>query len=215
MPIERIEHALSLHPTFARPYEARGELLVAQGRVHDAVDAFRKALELDPKRQNTRMRLGQLLLILGEVDEAQALKSEFMGLDQDNQDIAKAAELEKQEKFADAEKIYRRILTRHPDNASAMRLWARLGVQEKRYAEAEKLLQQAVKVAPGFSRAWSDLCGAQLEQEKYENAAGSARQLTRLKPDSADGHVSLAAVAGGSWEIHADAVEGITTMRSK
>ena len=166
--------------------------------MHDAVDAYRKALELDPKRQNTRMRLGQLLLILGEVDEAQALKSEFMGLDQDNQDIAKAAELEKQEKFADAEKIYRRILTRHPDNASAMRLWARLGVQEKRYAEAEKLLQQAVKVAPGFSRAWSDLCGAQLEQEKYENAAGSARQLTRLKPGSADGHVSLAAVASAA-----------------
>ena len=194
----RIELAHTLYPDFSRPYEARGELLAAQGQVHDAVDAFRKALELDPRRHHARVRLGQLLLILGEVDEAQALKSEFMELDQDNQDIAKAAELEKQEKFADAEKIYRRILTRHPDNASAMRLWARLGVQEKRYAEAEKLLQQAVKVAPGFSRAWSDLCGAQLEQEKYDNATESARQLTRLKPDSADGHVWLATVTAAA-----------------
>ena len=203
---ERIEHARTLYPKFARPHEARAELLVAQGRVHDAVDAYRKALELDPKRQQTRMRLGQLLLILGEVDEAQALKSQFMELDQDNLDIAEAAEFEKQEKFADAEKLYRRILTRHPDNVSAMRQWARLGIKEKRYAEAEMLLRQAVKVAPGFSRAWSDLCGAQLEQEHYDSAAESARQLTRLKPDSADGHVSLAAVAAAAGNFD-DAVE--------
>ncbi len=202
---ERIERARLLYPKFARPHEARGELLAAQGRVHDAVDALRKALELDPKRQHIRVRLGQLLLILGEVDEAQALKSEFMEFDQDNRDIAKAAELEKQEKYADAEKIYRGILTRHPNNVSAMRLWARLGVQEKRYAEAETLLRQAVKVAPAFSAAWSDLCGAQLEQEKYDQAAESARQLTRLQPNSADGHIWLAAVTAAAGN-HAAAV---------
>ena len=184
----------------------RGELLAAQGQVHDAVDALRKALVLDPKRQPARVRLGQLLLILGEVDEARALKSEFMEFDQDNQDIARAAELEKQEKFPDAEKLYRRILTRHPDNVSAMRLWARLGVKEKRYAEAELLLQQAVKVAPGFSLAWSDLCGAQLEQEKYDHAIESARQLTKLKPDSADGHIWLGATAAAAGNFD-DAVE--------
>ena len=202
---ERIERATALYPSFARPHEARGELLAAQGLVQDAVDAFRKALELDPKRQQARVRLGQLLLVLGELDEAQALKSEFMAFDQDNQDIAKAGELEKQEKFAEAEKIYRRILTRHPDNVTAMRLWARLGIQEKRYAEAEPLLRQAVKVAPGFTGAWSDLCGAQFEQEKYQQAADSARQLTRLNPGSAEGHVWLAAVAAAEGS-HADAV---------
>ena len=202
---ERIERATALYPSFARPHEARGELLAAQGLVQDAVDAFRKALELDPKRQQARVRLGQLLLVLGELDETQALKSEFMAFDQDNQDIAKAGELEKQEKFAEAEKIYRRILTRHPDNVTAMRLWARLGIQEKRYGEAEPLLRQAVKVAPGFTGAWSDLCGAQFEQEKYQQAADSARQLTRLNPGSAEGHVWLAAVAAAEGG-HADAV---------
>ena len=202
---ERIERATALYPSFARPHEARGELLAAQGLVQDAVDAFRKALELDPKRQQARVRLGQLLLVLGELDEAQALKSEFMEFDQDNQDIAKAGELEKQEKFAEAERIYRRILTRHPDNVTAMRLWARLGIQEKRYGEAEPLLRQAVKVAPGFTGAWSDLCGAQFEQEKYQQAADSARQLTRLNPGSAEGHVWLAAVAAAQGS-HADAV---------
>lgn len=195
----RIERALAIYPQFARPYEARGELYLAKGELHDAADAFQKAIKLDPQRQHSRIKLGQVLLVMGRVDEAEALKTEFMQVDEDNRDIAKAAELEKQKDFAGAEKIYRRILIRHPDNVSAMRLWARLGTQEKRYAEAEALLRQAVKVAPDFSRAWSDLCGVQLEQEKYGDVVKSAQRLIKLKPKSADGHIWLAAgtAAGG------------------
>jgi tetratricopeptide (TPR) repeat protein len=202
----RLERAQSLYPKFARPYEARGELLMAKGEAHDAADAFRKALELDPKRQRARMKLGQLLLVLGQVEEAEALKSEFMKLDEDNREIAKAAEFEKQEKYAEAEKIYRKILTRHPDNVSAMRLWAALGIREKRYPEAEALLEQAVKVAPGFSRAWSDLCQVQLEQEKHADTIRSAGALIKLKRYSADGHIWLAAATAASGN-HADAIE--------
>ena len=145
-------------------------------------------------------------MVMGRVDEAEALKTEFMQVDEDNRDIAQAVELEKQKDFAGAEKIYRKILTRHPDNVSAMRLWARLGSQEKRYPEAEAFLQQAVKVAPGFSRAWSDLCGVQLEQEKYDDVIESAKQLIKLKPRSADGYIWLAAGTAASGD-HAGAVE--------
>ena len=128
--------------------------------------------------------LGQVFMFMGRVDDAEALKTEFMELDEDNRDIAVAADLEKEEKFAEAEKIYRKILMRHPDNVSAMRLWAQLGIREKRYREAERLLQQAVKVAPGFSRAWADLCGMQLQQEKFEDVIKSAKKLVKLKPRS-------------------------------
>ena len=57
-------------------------------------------------------------------------------------------------------------------SVSAMRLWALLGIKQKRFAEAEKFLRQAVKVAPEFGRAWNDLCGVQLEQENYDDRCG-------------------------------------------
>ena len=189
----RIDRAMGLYPKFASPFEARGELCLATGDLHDAAEAFREALNRDPKLRRARIKLGQALIMLGRVDEAEALKSEFVELDDDNRDIARAVELEKDEQFAEAEKIYRRILTRNPGNVSAMRLWAALGIREKRYPEAEALLRQAVKVAPGFSRAWSDLCGAQLEQEKFDEVIENAKQLIKLNPNSAEGHVWLAA----------------------
>ena len=209
----RIDQAISLYPEWSRPHEVRGELLLAKGNLPDAAENFRQALKLDPKRQRSRMKLGQVLMILGRVEEARALKDEFLELSQDNQDIDKAAALEKEEKFAEAEQIYRQILTRHPDNVSAMRLWALLGIRQKRFAEAEVLLQQAVQVAPGFSRAMDTLCSVQLEQEKFDDAIKSAKKLIKLEPRSADGHIWLAAAnaaAGnhvGAVEIYDNALE--------
>jgi tetratricopeptide (TPR) repeat protein len=81
-----------------------------------------------------------------------------------------------------------------------MRLWARLGIREKRYPEAEALLQEAVRIAPGFSRAWSELCGVQLEQEKYDAVIESAKQLIKLKPKSAEGYIWLGAGTAASGD---------------
>ena len=202
----RIDQALSIYPEWAQPHEVHGEIWLAKGNLPDAAIAFQQALKLDPKRQRSRMKLGQVLMVMGRVDEAQALKDEFMELSQDNQDIAKAAELVKQEKLAEAEQIYRKILTRHPDNVSAMRLWARLGIEQKRFADAEVFLRKAVEVAPDFSRAWADLCSVQLEQEKFEDVINSAGALIKLNPRSADGHVWLAAATAASGD-HSAAVE--------
>ncbi len=203
---ERIEQALSICPEFARPYEVRGDLLLAQGRASAAVEAFHQSLKLDPKRQGVRMKLGPVLMALGRVEEARALKTEFVQSDQDHKDIAAAAKLEKEEKYEEAEKLYREILIRHPDNVSAMRLWARLGSKQKQFAGAEVLLRQAVGLAPDFKRAWSDLCQAQFEQEKIDDTIESARRLIKLGPHSPDGHIWLA-VACAAAGRHEDALE--------
>jgi len=202
----RIEQALSIFPEFARAHEVRGDLLLAQGQPAAAAEALQQALKLDPKRQGIHMKLGPVLMRLGRVEEARALKSEIIDSSQDNKDIARAAELEEEEKYEEAEKLYREILIRNPDSVSAMRLWALLGIKQKRYAGAEVLLQQAVEVAPAFNRAWADLCGVQLEQEKYDDVIESAKQLIKLKPRSTDAHIWLASATAASGN-HNDAIE--------
>jgi tetratricopeptide (TPR) repeat protein len=203
---ERIERALSIFPEFQRAHEVRGELLLEKGELPAAAEEFQQALKLDPKRQRTRMKLGRILMRMGRVEEARSLKGEFMELSQDNKDISKAAELEKEEKFAEAEKLYRQILTRHPDNVSAMRLWARLGIQQKQYASAEVLLKQALELAPSFGRAWADLVTVQYEQEKSEDAVRSAKKLIKLDPRVANGHLLLGS-AYASAGHYQDALE--------
>jgi tetratricopeptide (TPR) repeat protein len=202
----RIERALSIFPEFERAYEVRGELLLAKGELPAAAEAFQQAVNLNPKRQQTRMKLGQVFMRLGRAEEARALKGEIMEFSQDNKDIAKAAELEKEEKLDEAERLYRQILTRDPDNVSAMRLWAGLGIKQKRYADAEVILKQAVEVAPGFSRAWTDLVTVQYEQEKFADSIKSAKRLIKLEPRVPNGHLLLASAFAAAGH-HQDAVE--------
>jgi tetratricopeptide (TPR) repeat protein len=202
----RIDEALSIYPEFARAHEVSGDLLLAQGYPTAAAEAFQQSLTLDPEQQRVRMKLGPVFMVLGRVEEARALKTEVIDSSLDNKDIAKAAELEEEEKFAEAEELYREILIRHPDNVAAMRLWARLGVRQKQYASAEVLLLQAVEVAPGFKRAWADLCSVQIEREKFDETIESAKRLIKLRPGSPDGHIWLAAAFAATGR-HEDALE--------
>lgn len=200
-----IDKALSLFPEFERAHEARGDLLIAKGELPAASEAFEEALRLDPSRQPTRMKLGRLFMRMGHVDKARALRGEFLRLGQDNQDIVRAVNLEKEEKLVEAERIYRDILRRHPDNVSAMRLWARLGTRQQRYQDAEVLLKRAVEVAPDFNQAWADLVTVQYEQQKLEEAAESAKRLIRLDPRVPNGYLLLAS-ARASAGFHHDAL---------
>ena len=167
----QIEAALGIFPNFERAYEAKGDLLIAKGELADAVEALEEALRLEPARQQTRLKLGRLFLRMGYVDKARRLRGEFLKGGADNPEIVRATNLEKEQKFAEAEQVYRQILSRHPDNVTAMRLWARLGIRQKRYEDAEVLLARAVEVAPDFNQAWADLVTVQYEQQKLDEAA--------------------------------------------
>ena len=188
----QIEAALGIFPNFERAYEAKGDLLIAKGVLADAVEALEEALRLDPARQQTRLKLGRLFLRMGYVDKARRLRGEFLKGGADNPEIVRATNLEKEQKFAESEQVYRQILSRHPDNVTAMRLWARLGIRQKRYEDAEVLLARAVEVAPDFNQAWADLVTVQYEQQKLDEAAESARRLIKLDPRVPNGYLLLA-----------------------
>ena len=188
----QINTALGTFPEFDRAYEARGDLLVAKGELTDAADALAEALRLNPNRQQTRLKLGRLFLRMGYVDKARQLRGEFLKRGADNPEIVRATNLEKEGKFAEAEQVYRQILTRHPDNVTAMRLWARLGIRQNRYEDAETLLARAIEVAPDFNQAWADLVTVQYEQQKLDEAAESARRLIKLDPRVPNGYLLLA-----------------------
>jgi len=61
-------------------------------------------------------------------------------------------------------------------------------------------------VTPGYSRAWSDLCTAQMEQQKFDDVSKSANRLIKLRPRSPEGHIWLATAASSSGR-HEDAVQ--------
>ena len=107
-------------------------------------------------------------------------------------EIAQAAQLERNDEPGKAEDIYREILKRDPDHVEAMRLLAVVATRHHKYRDAEVILLQAVSRAPDYARAWLDLAAVQGEQEKHRESIESAERVVQLMPDAAESHVALA-----------------------
>src|SRR5215813_2443319 len=57
-------------PKTFKDYAVRGEFLTRAGRLDEAIENYRKALEIDPESAVVYLRLGQALRLQGKLDQA-------------------------------------------------------------------------------------------------------------------------------------------------
>ncbi len=61
---------MAIKPDYAKAHHNLGSLLMAQGRLAEAGDHYRKALQVAPNDADTHYGLGNVLMGLGQLDEA-------------------------------------------------------------------------------------------------------------------------------------------------
>ena len=211
---ERLNSAITMFPEFPRPHVIRGEMRLIQGQFEQATQDFRRAVELGDNDPNTQLKLGKALMLQGDRDAAKLAIEELWRLDPQRKELADAFELEKTGNEAEAEKIYREILTRDPENVEAFRLLAGMATSQKQHRDAETLLKRALELAPDFGRALADLVVNQIEQEKIEDALDHANRLTRIGGDRPDSFLLIANAyaAAGRYLDAIDAYEKTLRM---
>jgi predicted O-linked N-acetylglucosamine transferase (SPINDLY family) len=94
-------------------------------------------------------------------------------------------------RLAEAERIYRRILTRQPDHADALHLLGVLAVQTGRLDEAEDLIRRAISICSTNALYYSNLGKTLKDSGQLDQAIASYRHAIRLKPDYAEAHNNL------------------------
>jgi tetratricopeptide (TPR) repeat protein len=176
----RLNKVLALLPDFPRTHEIIGEMLLAQEKPEQAVDAFRRAVHLGIDSAEINQKLRVALTLLGREDEAEEIAQASARQGPIEAAIAEAKDHESRGNLERAEKFYHKILMQDPDNVEALAGIGAIAIAKKQYADAEIFLQRAVDRAPDFTRAWADLVIARMELEKYEAALSSAEHLVRL-----------------------------------
>ncbi len=183
-----INKARSLHLADATVHETHADLLILEGMPGEAVKSYRQAQRLQPDNDGIQKKIDHARVKMNRmrpVDGERGAKLVFP------EEMSRAGRLERDGEEAQAEDIYRSILRRYPEHVEAMRRLAKIATKHRKYKDAEVFLKQAVKVAPGYARAWLDLSVAQLDQNKLEEAIASARQLGELAPDAPESHLAL------------------------
>jgi tetratricopeptide (TPR) repeat protein len=171
----------------AQPESAaiRLELARASLAVGDATQAFaalERAVQLEPGLAEGWRELSNLRAARGEWRECDTAYARFAALAQEDGRLREAAAAIAQERLDHAGGQLRQELARHPDDVAALRLLAQVAVKREDFAEGERLLNECLRLAPGYSQARFDLAEMLRTQQKAEPMLPLVERLLAFEP---------------------------------
>ena len=180
-------------PDYQLSWTVLGAVLKQTGRLPEAIDANRRAVDLDPQDAAAYYNLGVTLQELGNLEEAEASYGRAVSL---NPDYAEAhnnlgVTLKDLGRLEEAAASYRWALKLKSDFAEAHNNLG-ITVQELgRLEEAEASYRQAIELKPEYSEAHYNLANTLRELGCFGDAESNYRQAIALKPDNVPAHYNL------------------------
>src|SRR5882724_6887410 len=116
-----------------------GQTLAAQGRGAEALAAFNRAVELEPNLAEAWRELAALHAENGDTLACDAAYARFTQLASPEQHLAEAHAALANHRLDAAVALLRRQLTRHSQDAAALRMLADIAAEREDYVEAERL----------------------------------------------------------------------------
>ncbi len=187
--LQRIPDALAtldrlqqLHPRFSRLYQERGHCHIGQRNAPQAIDAFVRAINLNPALPATWSALEILYRMRGEADNARMASEHVATLARLAPEIVNATGYFSDGDLIVAEQIVRQYLMAHVDDVEGMRLLARIGLELDVLDDGERLLEAVLELAPNYAAARYDYARVLLRRHKHEAAVTQLELLLRDDP---------------------------------
>lgn len=189
--LQRIQDALAtlarfekLHPDYSRLYQERGHCYVAQRASAAAIEAYLRAVNLNPTLLASWKALQVLFRMTGQTANADTAASHVAKLSSLPAEIVSASDRFADGEIYDAEQIVRKFLLTHGNHVEGMRLLAQIGMKLDILDDAELLLESALVLAPDYQAARYDYACALLQRHKHVRAIEELDKLLRIEPDN-------------------------------
>jgi cellulose synthase operon protein C len=195
--IASIDRLLAKAPTSHDAFKLKGDLLVAKSNLDQALEAYRKAVDIKSDFLPARTAALNLLLFQGKLDEAGKELDAAKKLAPNNPSVRYFdTQLAYQKKdFNKAKESIQQLLKMAPDSPQALVLAARIELQVGSTLQAETFLTKALAIAPesAFAR--------QLLISSYLRSGQSQKALALLQPmlKETDTNSAVSALAGEAY----------------
>src|ERR1700722_4002644 len=170
------------HPGYSRLYQERGHCYVAMKDAPQAIQAFLRAVAINPALPASWGMLEGLYRMCGDADNAGTAAAHVAKLKTLPQEVITATGLFSDGDLLAAEKIIRAFLLANADHIEAMRLLARIGTALEVFEDAELLLEAGLERVPNYVAARHDYAAVLLERHKYSQAVAELDQLLAADP---------------------------------
>jgi tetratricopeptide (TPR) repeat protein len=189
--LQRLEQQ---HPRFSLLYQERGHCYMSLRHAPRAIDAFLRAVSINPALPTSWSMLERLYRMTGQVENAATAAEQVSTLKHLPPEIVRAGSLFSDGELSAAENILRPFLVKAGNHVEAMRLLARIEHQRDALEDAELLIEAALKLAPNYRAARLDYVRVLIDRQKYLQAREEIDTWLKLEPGNSD-YLSLYAAA--------------------
>ncbi len=164
---------------------AEGRRLEASGRLADACELYRRAIEIEPAHAPAYLNLGAALTASGDREGARATYCELLERDAGNPyaNYNLATLLLAGGSSAQAAGLLRRALAAQPDFADAHVALAYALDSEGELDAAAEHLRRALRARPDYAGAWYNLALLELRLENPDAAEDALRRTLAIEPE--------------------------------
>jgi tetratricopeptide (TPR) repeat protein len=195
-----------LQPRFSRLFQERGHCYVVLKQAPQAIEAFLRAVHLNPALPASWSMLEGLYRMTGQAENAATAAAHVATLTGLPPEIVTATALFSDGELAEAEHLVRAFLLKHGHHVEAMRLLARIGIERDELDDAQLLLEAALDLAPEYRAARFDYAQVLIKRHLYEQAQVQAEKLLAI--DGADrNYRALGAMTQVGLGQHGRAIE--------
>jgi tetratricopeptide (TPR) repeat protein len=174
------------HPGVSRLYQERGHCYVALKDAPRAIEAYERAVRINPALPDTWSVLEGLYRMVGDDEQRLVAAAHAKKLKSTPPEVIAATGLFCEGDLTAAEKTIRAYLLRHGNQVEAMRLLARIGVAHDVLDDAEVLLAAALEMAPDYIELRRDYACVLLDRHKHAEAIAQLDRLLELEPKNID-----------------------------
>jgi tetratricopeptide (TPR) repeat protein len=192
--LQRLEAA---HPGFSRLFQERGHCQVAGGEPAAAIDAYLRAVNLNPALPASWQALQMLFRSAGHHEDAATAASHVATLARLPVAIVTARSMFADGEVYEAERVVRQFLQTHVDHVEGMRLLAQIGMKLDVLDDAEFLLDSVLVFAPEYHAARYDYVDVLLKRHQHAKALEEVQKLLKIDPTNRSYRTLHAAVLVG------------------
>jgi len=201
-------HALATYPQSSIAENNLGLLLAKQGKPAEAIEHYRRALQITPAYASAHHNWGLALAQQGQLAEAIEHFRQALKIRPDFADaftnLGNALAL--QGKPAEAIEHYRHALTIKPDFADAFTNLGNALAQQGKPAEAIEHYRRALTIKPDYAEVHNNLGVTLAQQGQVAEAIEHYRRALAIKPDYAEAHNNLGVMLAQQGQV-AEAIE--------
>ncbi len=180
--LETLSHLKFLSPSHSRAHQEEGHLYRDGGAGEQALQAYSRALALNPSLESSLRESVTLLKAMRRERQAVGLQVQLEALLALPQPLRVAMDLMAQNKLLKAEALCRHFLQQQPKHVPGMRLLADIGLRLGILEDAEFLLESAATFAPTDLQVQMEYVQVLRKRQKFQTALAQAQQLMSAHP---------------------------------